>query len=386
MFKKPPKKSKAIPIVVPSLLKVTPVPPSGHHTAPQGAPLQHAIPPAETAPSANGAPVEDQLQDSSKRTHLIGARMSNCSSAKPGISNDEALGFNIYARPFVPQAYLDINQQTGAGFLATRPKKIIDFAAYAERSLGPTIMFLPPSSGVFMSRPSPLPEIACLGPQNYKPYFDQYLNDEAAADLRDTEAFYLYGHELTVQPSSAWSQTGEALCSLQVPGLRENTPFVEEEDVVELRQLSYRTLDDKSSAKFNQLEGWTQILYHARIANVIRTTETVVLRIHGLSEPAVRHSNRFNVKFTVPMERRLPMLLSTQDAHHAVSEGGWLYSILFPSNHDCEIQEQLHPGTFNQAFFDQQLNWEQKKAVESILSRSYGSLPCEYTTKSKRFI
>lgn len=42
---------------------------------------------------------------------------------------------------------------------------------------------------------------------------------------------------------------------------------------------------------------------------------------------------------------------------------------------DCEIQDKLHPGTFSQRTYDQDLNWEQKKAVESICSRSHGACP-----------
>lgn len=312
MFKRPPKESKAIPIVPP--------------------PPPDAIPPPPTTP-------------------------------------------NIYARPFVPQAYLDINLQPGTAFLPTPPRKTIDFAAYVNHAFGPAVLSLPPPSELVLPPPfSPTGVVPALGPHTYKPYLDHNLKCEADAQRRNTEASYLYGHDVTLHPDPAWSQTIEALCSLQVPGLRENTPFVEEEDVIELRQLIYQNVDDGSSPEYSQLHGWTHIIYHARVANVIRASETILLRVRGLSGPG-----RFNVKFQVQDERPLPMLLAVQNAHQAISTGGWLYSMLFPSNHDCDIQEQLHPGSFAQEFRDQQLNWEQKKAVESILSRSYGTLPCMCT-------
>lgn len=49
--------------------------------------------------------------------------------------------------------------------------------------------------------------------------------------------------------------------------------------------------------------------------------------------------------------------------------------MLFPTNADPEIQEKLHTGVWNQRFFDKDLNWEQKKAVESSLLRAHGTLP-----------
>lgn len=69
------------------------------------------------------------------------------------------------------------------------------------------------------------------------------------------------------------------------------------------------------------------------------------------------------------------MRYALPEAQQALSQGGWLNSMLFPTNQDCEIQERLHPGVFAHDFLDRELNWEQKKAVESICSRSHGTLP-----------
>lgn len=52
----------------------------------------------------------------------------------------------------------------------------------------------------------------------------------------------------------------------------------------------------------------------------------------------------------------------------------WLQSMLFPTVRDYAVQWKLHPGTFQQ-FFDEDINWEQKKAVQSIWSRNYGNVP-----------
>jgi superfamily I DNA and/or RNA helicase len=49
--------------------------------------------------------------------------------------------------------------------------------------------------------------------------------------------------------------------------------------------------------------------------------------------------------------------------------------MLFPSELDCEEQTKPNPGHFKRPFFDEELNWEQKKTIESICSRDYGTLP-----------
>lgn len=368
MFKKPSKESKAIPIIRPQVLVALPLRPPNHHKASNGVSSQRDIGPVVQKHHLPPAEIPSKTQDSGKNSRPV----------EPGISADESSAFNIYARPFVPQAFLDINQQTGAAFLATKPKKTIDFVAYAEQSFGPAVLCLGPHPVGVPPQPLPPNGTTSLVPQNYMPYFEHHLKCEADVEICETEASCLYGHELTIHPNSTFSHSGETLCSLEVPGIRENTPFVEEEDIVELRQLSYKNPDDPSSPGFNQVQGWTQVVYHARIANTMKATETLVLRVQGLSETTMKIGSRFNVKFYVPIERRLPMFRSVQDAHLAVADGGWLYSVLFPSNHDCEIQERLHSGVFNHKFLDPQLNWEQKKAVESILTHSYGSLPCKY--------
>jgi putative helicase MOV10L1/helicase MOV-10 len=39
------------------------------------------------------------------------------------------------------------------------------------------------------------------------------------------------------------------------------------------------------------------------------------------------------------------------------------------------VQTKLNPGAFNLPFYDEKLNWEQQKAIESICSHNYGTLP-----------
>jgi DNA polymerase III delta prime subunit len=53
----------------------------------------------------------------------------------------------------------------------------------------------------------------------------------------------------------------------------------------------------------------------------------------------------------------------------------WLQSMLFPAEADCKMQTGLNPGFFTRLFFDDKLNYEQKKATESVCLQNYGILP-----------
>lgn len=146
----------------------------------------------------------------------------------------------------------------------------------------------------------------------------------------------MYGHEVTVQspsgPFQQYQRQGEAICVMAVPGIRENSPFVEEDDIIELRQLLYG--DDGSLfgmnawlaarnavlgnssiptprqiLNLNQLgpaPGWTNVVYSARVLSVVKSKEQLVLRVLGLPGSVIERTERFNVQFMCPPERHLP--------------------------------------------------------------------------------
>lgn len=131
----------------------------------------------------------------------------------------------------------------------------------------------------------------------------------------------------------------------------------------------------KPQSQQDEAPGWTNIIYLARVLGVVRATETLWLRVSGLPPPATECAERFNIQFQVSVERHMPLHYALPEAQKALPHGGWMNSMLFPTRSDCDIQEKLHPGVFNQGFYDQQFNWEQKKAVESTWLRKHGTLP-----------
>jgi hypothetical protein len=329
----------------------------------------------------------------------------------------ESIGqaFNVYARPFVPMALTIINKLPGLK-IDTPAMNQIDFGAYDRSYIGSD--FLPP-----IPRPVELPTNASFNltdgiiHTHYEQYFRYHLEAEIESQQEENEFYSLYGHDVMLSHDLSRLD----ICSFLVPGLRENSPYVEEDDIIELRQLCYDRMGELLS------HGWTGIIYSARASGIQRKQEKLWVRVCGLMDQNAksdmqnllsgRNPLKFNVQFPVPKERYLPMkqvLPIIQEALRQANDNGnqyqdsygainaahaihftsspkpygspqledfpeprhhWLQSMLFPTEANCEVQTKLNTGSFNRPFFDKQLNWEQQKAVESICSHNYGTLP-----------
>jgi DNA polymerase III delta prime subunit len=363
-----------------------------------------------------------------------GSSSSGIQLNSPGHGSGHGHDFNLYARPFVPEAFSIINQLHG-NELNTPGIKQIDFGVYVGRCMGwdflPAIPppIEPPVTASFDLEDSVIHAL-------YERYFRYHLEAEIQSQKLENETYALFGHDIKTLIHDPAGTT----CSLLVPGLRENSPYVEEDDIIQLRELVYdhskRLLGMEHWMAHENRQwprdfpapggrwrgepapGWTGIIYNARVLAVRRRESKLVVRIDGspdverwaLSPP---DGLRFNVQFPVPSNRYLPMKhvlpiiqealrhadtsryqltdgianrsrvsSSTSDSDSgrplglgSSSNNPWLQSMLFPVEVDCHVQTALNPASFNRAFFDEQLNWEQKKAIGSICSHNYGTLP-----------
>ncbi|KAE9364316.1 P-loop containing nucleoside triphosphate hydrolase protein, partial [Stipitochalara longipes BDJ] len=322
---------------------------------------------------------------------------------------------NIYARPFVPEAFSIINQLAGHE-VNTPGIKQIDFGTYVGRCIG--WEFLPS-----IPRPIDPPPTALFDlvdnviHTHYEAYFRHQLEAEIQSQKLENETYALFGHEIT----TLTHDTSGTTCSFLVPGLPENCPYVEEDDVIQLRELIYDNapgiIMPGGRWRGEPAPGWTGVIYNARVLAIRRKESRLVVSIDG--SPNLRWSfsrqaeMKFNIQFPVPSNRYLPMKhalpiiqealksvnrtryssshvsvhpsqasssMTSWDSDKPLDPAGapdtpWLQSMLFPIEADCDVQTMLNPGSFNRAFFDNQLNWEQKKAVGSICLHNYGTLP-----------
>lgn len=172
-----------------------------------------------------------------------------------------------------------------------------------------------------------------------------------------------------------------------VPGLQENSPYIEEDDTIQLRQL----FCDNSGGLLGMEQwlaggkwrgqpapGWAGVIYNARVVALQRKQKRLIIRVKGLFPNLAQRVVYFNVQFPLPDDRYLAMrqvLPIVQESLAAIDTYPWIRSMLFPIQADCELQTTLNPGFSNRVYFDNVLNWEQKKSVESVCTRNYGTLP-----------
>ncbi|GAB1320983.1 Putative helicase MOV-10 [Madurella fahalii] len=328
-------------------------------------------------------------------------------------------GFNVYAPPFVPEDLRKVNKEEPGTVYDTPPASNIDFAAYASVELIPSL--LPPIPSPDHDRAAFL-DAPILTPDNYEHFFRFHLEHEWRYQEKENESYSLYGHEGIVEfPRSQFFDVNDrTTVTIAVPGLREDTPYIEQEDIVELRHLwtdaDGRLLRDQFPAG-PSLPGcrppapWTDILYRARVSAVLRAQEKLILHVSGLGAvnpdiigspqpyqpfPKV-HRHRFNVRFPVPVQKNrhmedvLPLIQASLQQTSGVTyrtqnvmagfgsrntkSAYWTQSMLFPTEADCDVQANLQSGLSGLHFFDDRLNLEQRIAVENVCGQNYGVLP-----------
>ncbi|KAF4637228.1 hypothetical protein G7Y89_g843 [Cudoniella acicularis] len=368
------------------------------------------------------------------KTNIKAEMSSSDESEEPIVSEGTGKPLDVYARPFVPEALTIINRLDGRN-IDTPQIVQLDFIAHICGYIGTKFL---PSIPRPIDAPIDVSQIPrdSVVPSHYERYFRHHLEAEIYSQQQENESYSLYGHNVAIESSN---DTQSATLSLLIPGLRENSPYIEEDDIVQLRQLCYdyagRVLGMENWLALRKRHGtnshglpalggrsigppapgWTGLVYNARVLGVQRKEEKLLLKVAGflgqnpLNFGAQRPQQpKFNVQFPVPLLRYLPMQQVLPVIQAALKEAGfrvdahqklpqsanassnratrpsssaqfrnhhWLQSMLFPSEENSELQRRLNPASFNRPFFDEELNWEQKKAIESICTQNYGTLP-----------
>ncbi|KAK5655798.1 hypothetical protein OQA88_5336 [Cercophora sp. LCS_1] len=421
-FVKPSKKSRAIPIVDPSSRKAQPVIVTSP-TSDKASLTLSAKAKAQKEAAIAAEAVRTQIQNGlftpavSAPTKVAAADIEGAAKRRKSvpIRTDSEPGFDVYATPFVPEHIKIINTVPGR-VIHTLPSKTIDTDAYGADALGRLLLPPPPRLNFAASRGDLLDgNSPPFNPESYGYFFRFHLNNEMGCLEKENNSYALYVHEGVVE----FLSDTHAKVTLDVPGLREATPYLEEDDIVELRHLrvtpdgqlhagaqAYGPQVYDPSITFYPAGPWTGNIYHARVTAVINATEQLVLQVLGLTLQSsevllggyypnlplpVTHSLRFNVQFPVALPRFWPyenVLGRVQEAlnkavnvvkHHWNDnmEGHkgsfWIQSMLFPTEADGDLQANASAPTTS--LFDSALNLEQQTAVENINLQNYGVLP-----------
>jgi helicase MOV-10 len=315
---------------------------------------------------------------------------------------------DVYARAYVPEAFSIINEFTPSFTYEAPNPRAVDYVGYVQ-SFGATPYLqnrpyfestrhtcLDRTTAFFETKEFLQYESELSLSEQYERHFECLIGREFAHHRVEHERHSLYNEKLQPYPKS------KDLYSLEWPGVREETPFIQAGDSIQLRQLT--PLDE--SLRLASMErwikvvgrphlnsarlappsplppGWTGSSYTARVHIVRRAVETVVLYAPHLSG-----NLEFNVILPVPKkpyETRLNAVAHFRRAlengipngtSQAQSDKPWARKILFPEPDDGVWQTKLDPWTSNRKWFDGQLNFEQQKAVISVCKRNYGTVP-----------
>nr|POE56305.1 isoform 2 of rna helicase mov10l1 [Quercus suber] len=300
-------------------------------------------------------------------------------------------GFDVYATPFIPQALRAVNRVPAAIVNNATPTRHIDFAGYvsafavsaflqasndapnvdeADRGGSETAHQLSGTRGQGDDK-----AVAVLTADNYLISLEHALHHEAKAQEDDCEKHALFKHPLRMP---AWDDAPPGMAMLHVPGLREGgTLRVEVGDIVQLRQLRF---DHTGSPIFGGMimgpNGWPfapDVQHNSVVWAIDRTREKLALQADGL----IPNTLLFNVRFSVQrtrIEALSKAVALTQES--LVGDGSmWTRSHLFPDQADGVMQTTLNKFQVRLALYDPTLNYEQKRAVDTVLAQEYGQIP-----------
>lgn len=347
-------------------------------------------------------------------------RASNETTFTNDTNEETPHGYNVYAKPFIPSMLQSINHEWAGVVIVTEPKHFIDFTRYIATFTGTS--FLPEATTEAVhNASSDGVDTSELSIVSYLRYFKALYDIEETAKLSENENLALYK-----VPLYRTLNRDDELWALSVPGLREDHPFIEMGDVLQLRQLwvdgSGELLWMPSTVDnhlFNPYGGypltegtfWRGIQYNASVYAVNRAREIVYLRVKDLTELYVgQMAIPVAVNVVIPLkesrqntlrkalESTASLLLSTariqdsngvssvqenshqvsrQDSHNTLMEyhqNTWIRKILFPGTRDGRWQRKLR-SIPNRLLFDSAINFEQAHAVNDVCVNHYGVLP-----------
>ncbi|EEH03233.1 conserved hypothetical protein [Histoplasma capsulatum G186AR] len=300
---------------------------------------------------------------------------------------------DVYARSYVPAYLIAINRSPAVDRYSTQLKSI-DFASYVARFSGTSFLEPLPVENLPTLKSVPVSisrHTRNLSPSSYLYYFDECLLLEGMNYSQELSGRSLYNVILTL------TDARQNLYSLHVPGLKDGAPKVGLGDTVLVRQivpfpqLAQQGAEWLSHNKTNLTgsiaPGFSGHQLHAVVWGISMAKETIIIRIDHL----LPTSRLCNIQFTVQPDLFVPLWRAVVDVtdgrlweHEDVkaevagsieNKRNWLRHMLFPEPSDGVLQTMLPKGAFEHNWADKDLNYQQMKAVDSIITRNYGTIP-----------
>ena len=310
---------------------------------------------------------------------------------------------DVYARPFVPNALRHVNEAP-ADIVPCTPVRWIAFDRYTSTfagtnffdTKGPQLQPKKPtadpshqspdghvatpasSNGPSLEAEDGQLETTAVQPSEYHDRFLRALIDEAASQQSECDDHALFRVPVTRPDRKYDSRT--SIYILNVPGLRELSLRIDIGDVVLLRQIRFDQQGDITYGSLIKNEHGRSIdmprkhytQHNSVVWSIDRLRENLSLRIDNLTP----RSLLFNVRFTTQSDRFKAMHNAVITAQNALaSDESWMRSMLFPQASDGYYQKTLNRREHDLDFQDQLLNYEQSRAVNTVVNELYGRVP-----------
>ena len=327
---------------------------------------------------------------SSVAPRLPGSAMSTPSSSpRPNAGSNSTSQLDIHAKSYVPLWLRAVNDSNAFIRPQSFPKSI-HFPSYIAAFAGSSFL-----SPIPHRQPPTINERQIVHSTSHKQlqknlYFDYFfecLQNEISAhanQLQDLKMFNVPFHR---------SDLGPDFWDVGIPGLREDSPRLDIGDVVCFRQLlpvhSVRQAVTSWYAPGGGREqglhapGFTGDEFHAVVWGVVRAKERIVLKIENIRPNSVWMPElRANLIFVVQYHHNTSLwraIASISEELRAppmgFSTSDWIGKMLFPDPDHAVLQTRLSKGRFDLEWYDHELNYEQQKAIDTIVSRQYGDVP-----------
>lgn len=359
----------------------------------KGSHPRETVPPLKvTVPTAIPPPSQLTVPNSVPPNHRTHFRASNGTWSA-----------NVYASHFIPESLSAVNLSC-ATVIESACLTNIDYSDYISSFAGKKYL-MPLARPIIIM---PTNEVSSpLTMENYKAYLGTALTTEVQAYGSSMNTYNLY--KVPLRPM----EVQQRLYELHVPGMREDRPRVDLGDTIMLRQLRIDIRTDLPYGmdlwlmphggrdRGSPAPGFTGYQYNASVWGLHRAKELVILRVDGM----VNESMIFNCMFQVQLRwfdkffravTDIDQQINRDSGDQALGRNGslaavrnteqsekeanqrpksWMRQMLFPDLSDGVMQKGLPQGVFEQEFYDDMLNYEQTKAVDSIQKKNYGSLP-----------